>query len=265
MKDKMIDMEVLSEYLNRSRFNSTDDEIALYLYEHRDEISKKSLKELAEKSYISQPSFTRFFKKYGVEKYQNFRYHMARHESYMEAYMKELKHSFTGETIDQIKQDIIEKQIANIIDLKNIDNKRLQELVKTVSNFQRVIFIGSDLSMSLLRSLQAVLMGHHVHCYTLKDPSGQEYMLERSGSRDLVIFVSIKGRWIKGVYSQSTIEKLKQSPAYKMLWTLEQPHQYKELFNEIFFFGKYVNNLGYTQLTNFVFLFIQAYFQYCNE
>ena len=265
MKNKIIDIDALARYLNKSQFTTTDDEIAMYLFEHRDEIKEKTLKEFVVNSYISQPSFTRFFKKNGVEKYQDFRYGMIEYNVKLDQHIKYLRSLDYGSNLDEMKQIIIDKQIQTLEMLKKLDNSRLEGLVEEISNYRRVIFIGSELSMSLLRVIQRSMIYYGVNCYTLADPIGQEYMVENSNKDDLIICVSMKGRWFNHVDSESTIDKLFHSKCFKMLWTIDRHHQNKEKFNSVYYFGESMNEFDYTQLENFAFLFNQLYIQYNNK
>lgn len=251
MKNKITNIESLTMYLNKSQFDTTNSEIAMYLFEHRDEIGDKSLKQLCAGSFISQPSFTRFFNKYGIEKYQDFRISYAIGDYGLKNVVDGYKKN-NIEDIEKLKEELIEKQIACINQLKNLDVNKLLEMINLLKEYHRVVFIGSDFSMAILRSLQSAMISKGVHAYTLFDPIGQENMIHKLDENDLVVAVSIKGRWYDNTYSKSTIESLHQSKCCKMLWMCEEHHKDEELFNYVYQFGSNINEFGYTQLMNFI-------------
>lgn len=126
------------------------------------------------------------------------------------------------------------------------------DLAKKMSTYKRIVFLGFTFSMGILISLQGAFKENGIHVYTLCDSMGQENMLSRVKQDDLVIVVSIKERWFSSIESQSTIHKFKQVKCHKMLWTLVNNHLDKDIFDDVFVFGRNVNRFGYTQLMTFV-------------
>ena len=239
----------LALYLNKSKMKSSSDEITMYLYEHLEDVKTKSLRELSKDSFISQSSFSKYFKQHNMT-YHQFQISIAENS----AIWKNFKPKDNSEQHDNVLNDTVSKMISNIEMLKKIDMDHVVKLSKKITEFHRVIFIGSDFSMAIVNIIQTVLYGRGIICYTMYDPQGQQFMCSKAYENDLIIFISIKQRWYQE--HKDVTNSLKQSKATKWLWTIEPNHIDKDIFDDVLLFGKNVNEFGYSQLMTFVPFFV---------
>lgn len=254
----MYDKEILYHLVllaNKATLTTTDDEIILYLLEHREEIPQKSLRSLMKDSCIPQSTVSKFLRKIGISYHElqvNMGYCLFRENAIPSLFSNH-------ESNEEIVNKICDWQMENINQLRNIDFKHLEKVAKDLLDHQKIVFIGSDFSMSIINSVQAVLIETGKDCYTMQDSVGQMNILETLKNDDLIIYVSIKGRWVKHYPKLKTA--IFNSKAKKELWTIKKDHEDMDKFDDVFFFGKEVNPFGYTQLTTFTILIAQTYIQ----
>jgi DNA-binding MurR/RpiR family transcriptional regulator len=255
----------LIAYLNKAHMNSTNDQIALYLFEQRDKLDTYSLRQLSEKGYYSQSSLTRFLQNCGETNYQDFRNDIIRTTTSFKASFDDIYHSSKGMSIDAIKQDVIEKQKKNLEMLESLDNQLLFHITEELTRHERIYIIGSELSLCICNVLQNAINMNEQNRYCFLDYQGQDEAMKHLQPQDLVIVISIKERWYSAASAASTISLMKQSSCTKMLWTCMKHHMDEQAYNFVFHFGNNDNELGYDHLINLVPVLTRTYLRYKNE
>lgn len=119
-------MSLLSTIEYQNGFSDLEKKIADYLIEHKEDVIHMNLKELAEATYTSTATISRFCKKLGEKNFNDFRVHFA-----------EITQSQTFSTINFNKpflQDSpifkIVRKMKFVIMLEKSINKPLKELIK---------------------------------------------------------------------------------------------------------------------------------------
>lgn len=258
MEEKLTGFYDLIGYLNKAEYNTTNDAVAMYLFENRARLKTKSLKAFAQDSYCSQASFTRFFQHFGLTGYSHFRDLMLEEKGIL--YNLTSRRITASSDPSAIMDDLIARQHACIDLLKEIPPERLVSVTRVLKEHQRIIFAGSNFSMAILDVLQSMLCNYadkNVYCPT--SPIGQANLMKTLGKDDLVIFVSIKQRWYTSLHSKDTVSYMHASQARKMLWTCEPDHIDQELFDDVFIFGRNINQFSYTELMNLVPVLVNLY------
>ena len=88
-------------------------------------------------------------------------------------------------------------------------------------------------------------------------------MINKMSENDLLICISIEDRWF---HLQESINNLKESTSYKMMWTLNSPKDHLEGFDDIFVFGKQVfDNYGYHELMVLIMIVYQVLMNHSNN
>ena len=235
-------------HLNKAELNSLDDDIMMYLLENHKEIPFTSLRTFVKDCYFSQSAVSKFLSRNHLTWHELQRM-VALNEQKLSLYFENLRPTVKGPDAEQIAEEIIEKQKANIEMLKSIDFRHAGRMAEKLLKARRVFIMGSDFSMAIVNLLQGTLIQLGKVCYTLYDPVGQMNVSEKLKKDDLVICISIKQRWFDNNYD--AVQKIFASGCSTVLWTIKRDHKDTDRFNDVFFFGSPVNELGYTQLECF--------------
>lgn len=244
----------LTTLINKARGSTNDIQIAKMILEHRYELESLSLDELASMSYFSQATLSRFIKKLGYKNYEQFKRAMAvsfyqSKEGFEE--IQSLTSLNTPQMIDKIYQDIL-KANQNIFTLDLI---ALDQMTDLLFNYKNIVFIGSELSMSMINYLTTGLINLGFNAYALYDIHFQKEWIPTLQEDTLLIVISIEARWF---IISHILDLLKQTTCFKMLWTIDENHPNQELFDSQFYFGKTVeHNMGYHELMYFCYLMFQ--------
>lgn len=250
MKDKYNDAVLydLLYLVNKARKESNDTLIAKTIIENRYQLEELSLEELSQKSFISQASLSRFIQKMGYKNYNQFKQSMLLsmynidHEHYKQAHLDP----------DAIKEGVYQDIYHALQCIHTMDMDHLVRIIDTMHLYKNIIFMGSDLSMAISHILQLGCIALGKNAYTIYDLNYQEDIMDTIDESSLVICISLEERWFQ---RQEHKEKLLNSKAYKMLWTIDEYHIDKKRFNDIYLFGKPVEkNLGYNELMYFILL-----------
>lgn len=113
-------MSLLSTIEYQNGFSDLEKKIADYLIEHKEDVIHMNLKELAEATYTSTATISRFCKKLGEKNFNDFRVHFA-----------EITQSQTFSTINFNSHFFkIVRKMKFVIMLEKSINKPLKELIK---------------------------------------------------------------------------------------------------------------------------------------
>ena len=242
----------LMQLINKSNKESNDVMIANIFIQNRYKLDEMSLDDIARKYYISQASLSRFIKKMGYKNYNSFRNDINLSCYYMKFKVPTESHFSLQEIKEKVYQDI-SQVLENI---HSLDTYHVQRVLDLISNYQNIYFFGSELSMAIVYIIQLVLTSLKKNVYTIYDINYQREVQKKLNQDDLVICISIEGRWYE---TQRAESYLFQTKAYKMLWTLDSNHVDKESFDNVYIFGKDVKyDLGYNELMYFVYFIYQA-------
>jgi DNA-binding MurR/RpiR family transcriptional regulator len=255
----------LVEYLNKSRLDGLNEEIALFFFEERKNLGKLSLQELSQKGYYSQASLSRFLKNCAKSNYQQFKLNMSTSLESSKAYCNSIHACSKDMSIAQIKDDLIHKQLDNLSLLKQLDEEEIFAAASELTKHKNVYFLGSELSLAMCASLQNALNTYDQNAYCFFDYHGQEEAMARVQKEDLVICISIKERWYSADFSADTLQKFKRSACTKILWTCMERHIEEEEFDSVFRFGSNINELGYNHLLNIIPILTRTYLRLQND
>ena len=259
MKDRINDSQSLFEFLSKSTFDNSDDEIAKYLFEHRYELRNKTLKEIAKDSFYSQASFTRFFQKHGVDKFQDFKISLAEGELELKQYSHNVKRVHENHTLDEARDTIIEQLTRNLELFKQLDLNELTHTLQIMNQYKNVLLIGSEFNITNLISFQRLMVANGVNCISSYEPAGQKYLLEHATEDTCIIYINI-GNFVYNDDEEAMIaNNIKNAKGCKMLWLCNDHYKYTNIYDHIFRFGQSVGPFTPNQLAIFVPLLGYAY------
>lgn len=257
MKEKNITFFDLVSIVDEAKEQTSDVIIAKALIENRYQLDDLSLDKLSERYYLSQASISRFIKKMCFKNYSQFKRELALSLYGMQDLHPTIKQLSTQQIISSTYEDI-----SQTLDFfKNIDEKSLDKLVRYINQYQNIYFFGSKLSVSIVHLLQQYLIMQHKNVYTLYELSYQKKTLKQLKENDLVICISLEGRWLNHIEKE-----FKNASCTKLLWTPKNSQYVKENYLDIFYLGTNAqNNLGYHYLMYFVLLVYKLLLSHSNN
>ncbi len=227
--------------INSAESKSTDVAIAEALIEHRYDLDQYSMEELADKYYVSQPSFSRFIRKMGYTSYSRFKDDMALCSS-----LTKEEHGAHFDNTEEVMREVYEGIRHATMEAYQVEPEKIEEVVRLMREFDNIVFMGSELSMSIIRLLQLKLIAMDKNVYTPKREDMQRDILKESAQDTLFIFISIEERWYTELKS---ISSGLQKRGTWLLMTPRKDHADQELFDHIMVFGNEpAHNYGYNGL-----------------
>jgi len=240
----------LTNIVNTSDSESNDTIIAKALLSLRNEIDQWTLEEIAKKYYVSQPSISRFIRKLGFDGFSAFKSAL-RNSTYTVEYVNPVIQKEFKQATDDIYKDL--HQI--IEGIKLLKEEDVRDVIKIMMKHENIYFIGSELSMAIVRLLQVKLIALGKNVYTLYKNSYQSEIMKRTTEKDLVIVLSMGQRWYYFLGKEHINKKHKEN---RMLWTVTDEHEDMDYFDEIVMIGNTKDaNLGYHYLMQYVMLLYQ--------
>lgn len=237
----------LTEYINTCQSVSADVMVAAALVEERNNLDHLSQEELAKKHFISQPNISRFIRKLGYSDFNEFKRDLKLSQAVIRKGSKPVRESF-----DFAVNDIHEKLTAITDSIYDLDESSVIRTVRMLREAKNIYFIGSELSMAILRLLQLRLIAMDKKAITIFHNSVQKTTVRTAEPDSLLVVVSMGQRWFKSTDAGKPFEKNK---SIRMLWTACADHEDQDLFDHTVLIGDSEDpNLGYHSLMQFVLL-----------
>lgn len=118
--------------------------LAKYILEHKNEIEQLTVRELAERAFVSTAAATRLAKDCGFKGFSEFKYELTREQLELDDY----QNNYTNEVVD----NYIDKQLMAMKDtVKAIDYSLIKSLVRSILNNNQVIIFATG--ATLLRAM----------------------------------------------------------------------------------------------------------------
>lgn len=198
--------------LRKNSFTKKEKIIYELILKNTDEISRKSVTEIAEFMNVSQATITRFCQKLGYKGYNDFKFNVYRYQK--------------QSTIDQSNSNIFETYSKLILNLQSvIDNDKLRALALDISKAKNIIVLGvhkSELPARLL-TINLHKLSKHATFIPLSELQDLEYFVEKD---DLVVMFSVKGESMRPY----TNELIKRKAARFAMITMNDKNPMKEKF-----------------------------------
>lgn len=184
--------------------------VADFVIRNAKEVSKISIKNLSQKTGISEPTIIRFVKSIGYTGYREFKdsiiLDMANSKNYEEA---SLLHGFNLKKEDKI-QDVPKKTIhttINILEemLKSISLNSFEEAINMILNARRIGIYGVENSMSVISDLTNKLLYLGLDVRRQEDIYMQNLCANSLTKNDLAIGISYSGS------SKDTVDIIKRA------------------------------------------------------
>lgn len=237
----------LTNIINAADEENSNTIIAKAFLELRNEINDWTLDRLAAEYYVSQAGISRFIKSLGYKNYNDFRSSLQESQ-----YVVERINYADPQPFDAASAKIYEDLHKVTEDFRDLDRRSIDNAVQQLRNHDTIWFIGSELSMGIIRLLQMKLIAMGKTAYTLYSIHYQKEILRKAGKDDLVVTVSLGQRWFS-IFEKDFIES--KHAGKRMLWTVVENHSCTDRFDSIVMMGKTDDaNLGYHYLMQFILL-----------
>lgn len=202
----------LLNVINRESSDSMNFIIAQYILENLDRRKVITTKELADNCNVSKSSISRFCRKIGYEDFMELQYAIATYNS------------FIAERFSHMM--VLQPKIMEIINYlnQNMDTDTLEELVKDIHDYKRVVLMGHVQSSFPAISLQYYLTILHKFIYSTQDPNEQREMLETLDDQNLIIIFSAGGRFLERVLDRLSVMDRENGPKIYMITANKLKH-----------------------------------------
>jgi DNA-binding MurR/RpiR family transcriptional regulator len=181
-------------------FTATEEKIADYILNNREEVIQLSVKELAEAADSSPASVVRFCKKINYQGYQDFKIALIKdlQESESSEKVKVYDDIAVDDQIEEIMEKIAHdnyKVIQNTINLLSVSE--IEKAVKAIENAKNIYIFGIGASGLVAKDLQYKLMRVKKTVIYYSDTHAQLSSAANIESDDLAIAISYSGQTIE--------------------------------------------------------------------
>ncbi len=171
--------------------------IGMFVMEKRQHLHEYSVQDIAEQTYTSKASLTRFAKELGFSGWRDFIKAFAKEQSYQDAHYTDVDPNFPFNA-NSSKKDILNRlcslQVESLLDTADLleDNDSLEKTVTLLHNCKRIAVFGLNPNLSLAELFKRKMMsvGKPVETPTLGDIGLLASTLDRE---DCAIVISYSG------------------------------------------------------------------------
>lgn len=182
-------------FVNTTLIHDTNYQIATKMLEHYAQLKQMNLSEMAELCYASKSAITRFCHFIGFENFQEFQVALKHKFDIESDYTKEFRKMML-ENPDQAEEQYCEDICTNIKSILNVNNqKQLSEIVKSLSESRRIVFLSHHFLWDIGNYFQSkmMMMGRYVEQFM--DYDIQLKNIKTMTEQDMVIVCSIGGSY----------------------------------------------------------------------
>lgn len=233
-------------FLNSSKSNDINYNIALTMLRHIKSISDMSINKLADICYTSPAAITRFCHKLGYSSFIQFKENIKIYiDNYSSSSIKPnaIYYDLSREDIlsnmaSEINMEI--ENLKNYLDLKIVD--RVLELIYSSNN---VYLFGTQFAQLMAQNLQLKLANLSKIVYHGCDIQEQERLADLLDENSLAILLSPTGRFT--LYHDKLWTKIKESSATVVIVTEDKNLEYEKRNDYIIYLPSYQTNGDYIQ------------------
>ncbi|MCR5794805.1 MAG: MurR/RpiR family transcriptional regulator [Solobacterium sp.] len=254
MEPKDYILNTLITFVNSSEKETNETIVARAIIENRDKLDRLSLESIARRYHVSQPTISRFIRKLGFSGFSELKSSMKLSRYIVQQASEDKKIGDITENIRSVHTDII----TAVDEILNVDENSLKRLAQQVLSAKRICFMGSELSMSILRLLQHKLLSMGKDVYTILQPGYQNEVLSLMDPDALLVAVSVAGRWLP-VLDREALQKCRCT----RILLAGHPYDWKKGgFDACYYFStRDLGNQGYHTLMSYVMILNRMLYQ----
>lgn len=184
-------MLLIHKIQNFDSLSETEIKISEYILEHQREVSSLTIQELANATFTSPATITRYCRKMGTEGFSDFKLRIARELSthFNDKRIHDDLPFVKDETESQILENILALNFQSMQDTYNIlDQKQLSRIAHQIHNTPHVYLYGTGQSLILCQDFQYKLFRIEKDC-NLESMVGFQYMKTLTQPQDSVTII----------------------------------------------------------------------------
>lgn len=190
MKNPLIRLREMHDYVG-----SSERTVAKYLLDNPKEVMDSSIRELAEKIYVSPSTIVRLCKHLGFDGYREFRqaliYELAMYQNNSKSVKNDIE---KGDSMESIVEKITYRNIISLEEtLKLIDVEKVQKCVDLICTHQNVLIFGIGASQCVAKDAYLKFLRVNKPCFVVEDGHAQFIMACNSTPKDVGIIISYSG------------------------------------------------------------------------
>lgn len=209
--------------LNTNRDDDIKIIIAKYLLDHIYEISDLNIFDVAEECGTNRTTIRRFCSMIGINNFKDLKNNMLPMEYYLQGYSADDFLNHIRVELNSLTLDVNECVIEFI--------KEFTELIHTSDN---TIIYASDIYASSCTGFQKEMILSNKLVRIVSHNYENNLLTQNLGKDDLVIVVSISGRW-----ADEVLKTLSQLNGTKVLITTVQNNKFNQVFNKVYRISKH--------------------------
>lgn len=190
MKNPLIRLREMHNFVG-----NTERIVAEYLLENPGEVLHCTIRELAEKVYVSPATVVRLCKRLGFDGYREFRqaliYELALYQNNERIDKNDIERN---DDIESIVQKITYKNITSLEETKNlIDAEKVRKCVELLCSCNHIFLFGMGASLCVAKDAYLKFLRVDKPCFVAEDWHSQYILAQNSTPKDVGIFISYSG------------------------------------------------------------------------
>ena len=226
-------MQLISRLKQNSNFTNAEIDLANFILQNIETVTKMTIQDLSDNSFVSRPTIIRFYKKLGYDTYFDFRIQL---ESELKIYNKKLVDSnkpFNESDSYLNIADTISSLTKQIVDswYNLLDENTLKSVVETLYNSNRIFiyalgdcYIGAESFIYKLTKIDC-------YAYMLNNYSYSLVNLHNIKETDCILILSTTGKTL--TLESKTIRLICESRAKTILITSMNSYDFSHKFDYI--------------------------------
>lgn len=179
-----------------SKFSYTERNIARYIRENPNEITKLSVRELAEKTFSSPSSVIRLCRRSGFEGFKDFKQSLLLELAILgqDTFHSE-KDISSNDSIETIIQKVTEKNIQSLKDTRHLLNpETVSQSVTAISRAETILLFGIGASLCVAKDAYLKFLRLNKPCIFNEDWHSQLIQAKNSSEKDIALIFSFSGQ-----------------------------------------------------------------------
>ena len=170
-------------HLHKNDFSKTEHKVYDYIVQNPTAIETATITKIAELCQVSTSGILRFCQVLGYKGYKDFRFDMLHylHQEHVEVNPENLFDELTSKYLSVIRQ------------FNNIDQNKLNQLIKQIKNTKNIYIIGVNYSSLPAKHLVLGLQDLRINTYFAYDYMQASHLYNTIHEDDLLIYFSIEG------------------------------------------------------------------------
>ncbi|RHS10093.1 MurR/RpiR family transcriptional regulator [Coprobacillus sp. AF13-15] len=170
-------------HLHKNDFSKTEHKVYVYIVQNPTAIETATITKIAELCQVSTSGILRFCQVLGYKGYKDFRFDMLHylHQEHVEVNSENLFDELTSKYLSVIRQ------------FNNIDQNKLNQLIKQIKNTKNIYVIGVHYSSLPAKHLVLGLQDLGINTYFAYDYMQASHLYNTILENDLLIYFSIEG------------------------------------------------------------------------